>query len=211
MREFSDQYLKFLTGPLAGINLTRITDPEEFYYKQIVDSVKPTEESATFYQKLNECKLLVDIGFGGGFPILPLASKVPRGTFLGFEARKKKATAVTKIAEHLNLKNVKLYHERLENILIDKDCIITLKAVGKIADFIKLINTTANVNVYFYKGPNWKELEDIGSIGPHWKMIESIDVKIPHTEGRTLVGFSNENVPCGTYKNKKLVKLSEFI
>lgn len=211
MKNFSKKYLDYLTGPLAGINLTRITDEDDFYNKQIIDSVKPIEESSTFAKKMNDCKLLVDVGFGGGFPILPLAKKVPHGTFIGFEARKKKAIAVTDIASHLELTNVKLYHERIENILIDRDCIITLKAVGKIADFLKHISTTADVNVYFYKGPNWKELEDIGSIGPRWKLIESIDVKIPHTEGRTLVGFSNNNVPCGTYKNKKLVKLSEFL
>ena len=88
--EFSDKYLEILKGELAGINLTRITDEDEFYHKQILDSVIPFEGSEVFQQAVKECGRVVDIGFGGGFPILPLAHKLPDVNFLGMEARERR-------------------------------------------------------------------------------------------------------------------------
>ncbi len=211
MRDFSDRYLDFLTGPLAGINLTRITDSEEFYYKQILDSLVSLDDELQFSQLLDKTKLLIDVGFGGGFPILPLAKKVPRGTFLGFEARKKKASAVTQIKDHLGLTNVKLFHQRLEEVLFDRECIITFKAVGKISDMLSMIKTTKQLYVYFYKGPNWEDLEDLGPIGPDWELFDVKNFDLKYTDGRTILGFRNKNVPHGTINDKKLVKLSKFI
>ena len=43
MKEFSQKYLDLLTGPYKDINLTRITEFEEFHDKQIVDSILPRE------------------------------------------------------------------------------------------------------------------------------------------------------------------------
>lgn len=208
MRDFSKKYLDFLTGPLAGINLTRITDEEEFYFKQIFDSIVPLEHCPRFKKTLDERKLLVDVGFGGGFPILPLAYSVPRGTFIGFEARGKKAQAVTKIAEHLGIGNARLYHQRVEEVDFNRPSIVTFKAVGKISEMLELIHPSAPTTVYFYKGPNWQELEDLGPIEPLWELVEQIEVEIPNTEGRVLLGFEWKKVPCGT---KKLVKLSNFL
>ena len=211
MKDFSNKYLHFLTGPLAGINLTRITDEDEFYHKQILDSLVALDDDLQFNSLLEKTKLLVDVGFGGGFPILPLAHKVPRGTFLGFEARKKKASAVEQVRDYMGLNNVKLFHQRLEQVLFDRECIITFKAVGKISDMLAMIKSTAQLYVYFYKGPNWKELEDLGPIGPDWELFDVKDFDLKYTDGRTILGFRNKNVPHGTINDKKLVKLSKFI
>ncbi|MCK5882440.1 MAG: class I SAM-dependent methyltransferase [Bacteriovoracaceae bacterium] len=211
MRDFSDKYLKFLTGPLSGINLTRITNEDEFYHKQILDSLVVLDDSLRFPEILNQLELLVDVGFGGGLPILPLAHNVPHGTFIGLEARKKKVSAVEQVRDHLSLPNVQLYHQRLEDVLFDRECIITMKAVGKISDMLSLITTKVQVYVYFYKGPNWKELEDLGPIGPEWELFDVNDFDLKYTDGRTILGFRNKKVPHGTINNKKLVKLSKFI
>ena len=93
MKEFSQKYLELLTGEFSGINLTRIDGPEEFYNKQILDSVLPMEKSAVFRNALEKTKILVDIGFGGGFPILPLAFKNLDKKFYGFEKKEKKGKA----------------------------------------------------------------------------------------------------------------------
>jgi 16S rRNA (guanine527-N7)-methyltransferase len=52
MKEFSEKYLELLTGEFAGINLTRIESPEEFYNKQILDSVLPEVHSDIFKKAL---------------------------------------------------------------------------------------------------------------------------------------------------------------
>jgi 16S rRNA (guanine527-N7)-methyltransferase len=210
MKEFAKKYLDLLTGEFAGINLTRIESFEEFYQKQIVDSVLPQKESEVFAKCLNQTKTMVDIGFGGGFPILPMAQSNPEFKFFGFDARAKKAQVVSQIASRLNLKNVKLMHQRFEEVIFDKDVVVTFKAVGKVADLLPLFKSNKNLYVFFYKGPNFYELEDIEEVLETWELIEELSYDVDGTEGRVLLGFKNKNVLRGT-KTAKNIKFSELL
>lgn len=211
MLDFSIRYLQVLKTKLAGLNLTNILDADEFYHKQILDSINPYLQSSLFQSEVKKTKLVVDVGFGGGFPILPLAKLLPDVQFVGVESRRKKAEAVTLIADELGIKNVKLVHSRLEDFLFDRPCTITFKAVGTVQDYLPIINHTHNLSVFFYKGPNFLELE-----GPHmkkieknWKLMENQEIEVPGTQQRFLVSFISLNVPRGTAKT--LVKLSDFL
>ncbi len=212
MKEFAKKYLDLLTGEFAGINLTRITSPEEFYQKQILDSVLPETESKVFKNCLEKTKLMVDVGFGGGFPILPLAFTNPDKKFIGFEARAKKAQVVQKIAAALGLTNAKLMHQRLETVDFDVDTMITFKGVGKVGDYLPMIRTNKTVYVFFYKGPNFYELEDIEDmIETNWELIEEKSYDVPGTEGRVLLGFKNRKVLRGTMVTEKIIKFSSLL
>lgn len=211
LKKFSDQYLELLTGEFAGINLTRIDSPDEFYYKQILDSVLPLKESERFVSDLKRTRLLIDVGFGGGFPILPLAKLNPDVKFLGIDARGKKANVVNQIAEKLKIKNATCHHARIEEVLFDRDAVVTFKAVGDVADFLPLITTEKSLTVYFYKGPNFYELEDVDKILKQgWEMVEEVGFDVPMTDGRMLIGFKNKNVLRGT-KIPKKIKISELL
>lgn len=211
MRDFSDQYLSILKNELAGINLTRILEPEEFYEKQIVDSLAPIGASNIFNELMDERRFMVDIGFGGGFPILPMAKYYPDSGFVGFEARGKKAKAVSQIAELLGLDNVTLMHKRVEEVYFDLPVVITFKAVGKVADFLPLINSEEEQYVFFYKGPNYQELEGNDKLPAGWEKVEEIELEIGETK-RLLLCFKGSKVPRGTKVRKKnLVSLSELI
>ncbi len=207
MKEFSKKYLELLKTDYAGINLTRILDDQEFYDKQIIDSVLPAEKSAVFAKAIKDADVCVDIGFGGGFPLLPLAFTFPNKKFIGFEARGKKAKVVLEIAHKLGLNNVRPMHMRFEEIEFDVKTCVTFKAVSTIPELLSGFTASKEINVFFYKGPSVFELEDLGSIGPGWTQIENLPIAVPSVEGRTLIGY--KNVPRGT--NKKLVKLSSFL
>ncbi|AYF46023.1 MULTISPECIES: 16S rRNA (guanine(527)-N(7))-methyltransferase RsmG [Halobacteriovorax] len=216
--EFCQKYLEQINGPFAGINLTRINTPEEFHVKQYVDSVKPIEEVESLKKIYDKTEIHVDIGFGGGFPLLPLASLNPDKKYIGFEARGKKSKVVNQIAEAIGLDNVKTYHQRFEHVYFDRDCTITFKAVSTIENLLPKIITDKKVNVIFYKGPNFYELEDLDWLGGKWDIIEETLVDIPGTEGRMMIALRNKNVLRGTEinnfrknKNKNLVTLSSFL
>lgn len=215
IEEFTKNYYDLLTGEYAGINLTRIVNYEEFETKQIQDSIQPYYQSEIFKQSIEKHGLHVDVGFGGGFPILPLARILPEINFVGVETRGKKAKVVGEIAEKLHLNNVSLIHERIENILIDKPCTISLKAVGKVYDFLSRINSTENVQVFFYKGPNFYEFEkeQIKMSENDWRIIEEKEIWLQGVEKRYIIGFENKKVLRGTEnkKLKNLVKLSELL
>ena len=210
MEDFSSRYYKLLTDDYAGINLTRITDFEEFQLKQIEDSILPLKISNIFNTDIMAADIVIDVGFGGGFPLLPLAYKLPEKKFLGVETRGKKVKVVGEIAALLSLNNVVFKHERIENILIDKKAVVTFKAVGKVHDFLSKINTTEKIRVYFYKGPNFYEIEreQIEKARKDWEIIEEVEIDVPGTEGRILIGFENKKVPHGTIRSNQLVKVS---
>jgi 16S rRNA (guanine527-N7)-methyltransferase len=212
MKDFSKKYYDLLVGEYSGINLTRITDYDEFYTKQIIDSIGPVEQSETFLKSLKRNGVMVDVGFGGGFPILPMAKKFPNLEFVGIETRNKKVTVVSEIADKLNLKNIYLHHSRIENVLIDREVTITFKAVGKVNDFLSKLNCTKKCQVFFYKGPNFYELEkdQIGEAIKNWDMIEEKEINVQGVEKRYLIGFENKTI-IKEITNKRfnnLVKLS---
>ena len=210
MKDFSEKYRHLLFGEFGTLNLTRISDPDEFYEKQIVDSIYPLEIFPEFTEDLKNAKLHVDIGFGGGFPLLPIAKKIDGLKSVGFEARRKKAEAVQEIAKRLDLNSVKTYHHRIEAVDLNTDCVVTLKAVGKIKDFLHKLNVSykAKVTVYFYKGPNLLELESApDNVGIFKKKLLQ-EYTLPSGHVRYFVAYEAQNVPRGTKKN--LVKLSEL-
>jgi len=212
MLDFSIRYLQVLKTKLSGLNLTNILDPDEFYHKQILDSINPYLQSDLFKESVRETGLLVDVGFGGGFPILPLAKLLPEVQFVGVESKRKKVDAVKLIAEDLGLKNVKLVHSRLEDFLFDRRATITFKAVGTVKDYLPAIQrTTKDLRVFFYKGPSFMELEskDLPGLERDWLLLKNEDIDVPGTQRRSLVSFACQNVPRGT--PKVLVKLSDFL
>jgi len=211
MLDFSVRYLHILKTELAGLNLTKILDQDEFYHKQILDSILPYQESTLFQHQVQKTGVVVDVGFGGGFPILPLAKLLPHVQFVGVESRKKKAEAVTLIADRLGLTNVKLVHSRLEDFLFDVPATITFKAVGTIGDYLPLINAEQKMHAFFYKGPSFMELEgdQVKKLKKNWKLVENEEIKVPGTQQRFLVSFYSNNVPRGTAKS--LVKLTDFL
>lgn len=216
--EFCDKYLEQINGPFAGINLTRINSAEEFYYKQYLDSIKPFNELDSLKKIYAKSKIHVDIGFGGGFPLLPLASINPEKKYIGFEARGKKSKVVNQIAEALELDNVKTYHQRYENVYFDRDAVVTFKAVSTIEKLLPLFITDKTLYVVFYKGPNFYELEDLDDLSKDWEIIDETLVDMPETDGRMIIVLKNKKVLHGTMvrqakkkTNKNLVSLSEFL
>ena len=211
MEEFAQKYLNILQGPLKGLNLTRIVEFNDFLLKQVVDSILPLDHCLEFGESLEKNKLLVDVGFGGGFPLLPLAYKFPQYNFIGLEARRKKADAVNLIAEDMGLNNIKAYHQRLEEVWFDLPCTITFKAVGNMADLLPKISGDKNQKVFFYKGPLLNDKENLQDIGSEWELISDVNYPLPGTEGRRFLGFKGVSVPRGTKYNKQLVKVSKLV
>ena len=82
MLDFSIRYLNILKTQFEGLNLTKILEQDEFYHKQILDSILPYQESKLFQDDVKKTGLVVDVGFGGGFPILPLAKLLPHVRFV---------------------------------------------------------------------------------------------------------------------------------
>lgn len=206
--DFSKFYLEIISGKFSGLNLTRIVDPIDFYEKQIVDSVLPFDLEKDLLKKVEELGFLVDIGFGGGFPILPIRNIVNDSVkILGIDSTRKKVDAVREISKQFNQKNILFYHSRIESVNLDVPCFITLKAVGEINKMLKLINCAEGSYIMFYKAKNLEELEPNFKINNGYKFIYFKKYKIGENT-RSIVLFKKLKSNVG---DNSLVKLSEFV
>jgi len=213
-QQFSLDYLNVLRGTLSGLNLTRILDEKEFYQKQILDSLAPLEQSTVFMDKIKEKKLCIDIGFGGGFPLVPLAKALPGVQFIGIEKVRKKIDAVKEICKILNVPNIKFNHSNLSEIYFNKDAVVTLKAVGTLDNYLPLFDTSASLSVFFYKGPSFSQDEhhSIKDFSSNWKSIEEKTLAVEGVGDRILIGLENKNVLRGTFKkNKKTIDIMSIL
>lgn len=94
----------------AKINVISRKDMESFYLHHVLHSL-----SITAFVNWNlSCKIL-DLGTGGGFPVVPLAIYYPEIQFTAIDGTGKKIKVVNEIADQLGIKNLKALHLRAED------------------------------------------------------------------------------------------------
>ena len=109
-----DIYKKLTTYILdwnEKINVTAIRDPEEFYEKNIRDSL-----AVTGLEEFMQAKRVLDLGTGGGFPGLPLAIACPDKDFFLLDSVAKKLKVVASAADEFGLENVDVLNMRAEDL-----------------------------------------------------------------------------------------------
>ncbi|MEC4893165.1 MAG: 16S rRNA (guanine(527)-N(7))-methyltransferase RsmG [Oscillatoria sp. PMC 1051.18] len=116
---FQQLYEEILSGN-SQLNLTRITEPKEFWEKHLWDSLQGIAPLA-FADKLHsnvslEKANLIDIGTGAGFPGIPVAIAVPHCHVTLLDSTAKKITFLNSLLVKLNLPNVKTLTARAEAI-----------------------------------------------------------------------------------------------
>lgn len=98
------------------VNLTAITDREEFVQKHLVDSLLCAETL-----EFTESSSICDVGTGGGFPGVPLAVCYPEKDFVLMDSLAKRIKIVQQICDELSIKNVRAVHGRAEDLARTED------------------------------------------------------------------------------------------
>lgn len=97
------------------INLTAITQEQEFIVKHLIDSLTVFDE-----EKFFGAKKIIDVGTGAGFPGIPLKIFHPNLEIFLLDSLKKRVEFLKKVVEELNLKNVTCLHGRAEDFAREK-------------------------------------------------------------------------------------------
>ncbi len=109
----------------SKLNLSAIRDEEGVRVKHIQDSLQLLE-SWLFVP----WSFVIDIGTGGGFPLMPLALSCPECRFLGIDSVRKKTLAVNEMLAQLGVKNAEVLWTRIEEYQGEKADLITARAVA---------------------------------------------------------------------------------
>lgn len=123
------QYLEALQKWNQAFNLTAIRDKKKMITHHLMDSLAV----APFVTS----ELIADVGTGAGLPGIPLAILFPEKSFHLVDSNVKKTRFVTQVAHQLLLKNVEVHHQRVEQLGIKVDQVIS-RAFASLADFINV-------------------------------------------------------------------------
>ena len=140
------------------MNLTRITDKEDVYLKHFYDSLT----LAKIYD-LSKVESLCDVGTGAGFPGLILKIFYPNLKITLIDALLKRVNYLNNLIEKLNLKDIKAYHIRAEDLIKQgkKYDIVTARAVASLPKLLSFTMPLVNDKGSFLvmKGNIKEELE----------------------------------------------------
>lgn len=128
------------------INLTALRDPGACWIGNVLDSLPLLEIT----DKLGPVHTLLDVGTGGGFPLLPLALALPDTACTGLDSTGKKIEAIRRIAESEKIANVRLVTARAEDAARDpahreKYDVVTARAVAEIPVLLEYLSPFARV------------------------------------------------------------------
>ena len=164
--ETLEKYRLYMEGIIEWnekVNLTSITDRDEFIKLHFIDSIMsvPTEE----FQK---AKKIIDVGTGGGFPGIPLALAAPDKEFVLMDSLNKRIKIINQLCEEIGITNVTAVHARAEELAKNKahrqkyDLCVS-RAVANLSTLSEYCLPFIKQGGWFlsYKGPDTdKELAD---------------------------------------------------
>ncbi len=111
------QFASYMEGVLSWnekVNLTRITDHEEFVIKHFIDSV-----ICCGSEEFRQAKKIVDVGTGGGFPGVPLAILSPDKDYTLIDSLQKRLKIIDTLCAEAGIRNVTTLHGRAEDLAAD--------------------------------------------------------------------------------------------
>lgn len=138
-------------------NLTSITDEEGVLYKHFIDSLAPIDI-------FEENTRIIDIGCGGGFPSVPLATVNKNLNILAVDSTNKKTEFVKMVKNTLNLAGLEVKNARIEDMAQNPNYreqfnTVISRAVAPLNTIIEYSAPLLKVGgkIVAYKGSNYKE------------------------------------------------------
>ena len=195
-------YMKEILKWNKKINLTAITNEEEFLVKHFIDSL-------TVEHLIASGRTLIDIGTGAGFPGIPLKIANPDQKITLIDSINKKLNVIRDISKKIELNDLEIIHSRAEELAIKKEYrekfdYATTRAVSKLNVIAEYMLPFLKIGgkAICMKGPNIsEELENakktIDVLGGKIEKLEKIFIDNEYE--RNIVVISKEKVTPKKY------------
>ncbi|MEB3244473.1 MAG: 16S rRNA (guanine(527)-N(7))-methyltransferase RsmG [Vampirovibrionales bacterium] len=188
MLDAFELYYQLLEAGNAQMNLTRLTSPEEFWFKHMLDAL-------LLYPKLPKAGLALDLGSGGGVPLFPLAQVSAPLHWHSIESTQKKATFLQTSAAALGVP-VQVFAMRAEDAGRDAGMreqydVVTARAVASLPVLLELATPLLKPGgcALFLKGPGvQQELEQAQTA------LAELNCKVKHRETHTIPVLDSKSV-----------------
>lgn len=176
------KYMRLVQEWNQKINLTAITEDDEFIKKHFIDCIKAFKSN-----ELKEARTLIDVGTGAGFPGLPIAILNDDTQVTLLDSLNKRINFLNLVVKELGLKNVVTIHARAEEGARKKELreqfdVATSRAVANMAVLSEFCLPYVKVGGYFValKGPAIEEelVNGKNAIGTLGGKLERIDETI---------------------------------
>ena len=103
------RYMDLILEWNEKVNLTTITDKDEFIMKHYIDSI-----AICRFPQMKNADSILDVGTGAGFPGIPLAILNPDKEFVLLDSLNKRIKIISDAAREIGLENVHFLHGRAE-------------------------------------------------------------------------------------------------
>ena len=159
-----DTYMNMVIEKNQVMNLTAITDPEEFALKHFADSLSLIPAVPELKYISEKPVTMVDVGTGAGFPSVPLKIAYPNIQLTLLDSLNKRISFLDSVISTLGLENVTTIHARAEEGGRRKDLrdtfeVVTSRAVANLSTLTEYCLPYAKVGGLFvsYKSGNIDE------------------------------------------------------
>ncbi len=159
-----DTYMNMVIEKNQVMNLTAITDPEEFALKHFADSLSLIPAVPELKYISEKPVTMVDVGTGAGFPSVPLKIAYPNIQLTLLDSLNKRISFLDNVISTLGLENVTTIHARAEEGGRRKDLrdtfdVVTSRAVANLSTLTEYCLPYAKVGGLFisYKSGNIDE------------------------------------------------------
>ena len=144
-----NRYYELVVEWNQKINLTAITEEEEFYTKHFFDSI-----SLPFFKDYSNIESICDVGSGAGFPSIPLKILYPNLKVTIVDSLNKRIKFLNLVKDELGLTDCNFVHARAEEFGQNKEYresfeIVTARAVARLNVLSELCLPLVKKNGYF--------------------------------------------------------------
>jgi len=175
-----NKYLILLKNSQLKFNLVSNRSLEDIWNRHFLDSFQ-------IIKFIGNNKRMLDFGSGAGFPGMVCGICSTNYVYL-VDSNKKKVSFLKQIKKKLNLKNVFVYHTRIENFRTKKKFdVICSRAVSSLENLLSYTIDFSNLNTRFIFLKGKKVDKEIIFSKKKWSYNLKCETSITNKEGKILI------------------------